>query len=218
MERQFALPVALAAAAHAALLFGFSKPPAVVRASPIHRPVADEVIQIVKDEPVVATAAESSDRVRAVEPPPPSGRSPEPQLFEAGPLPTMAVPIWGAFDPGRIPNWEIVPDAFPHGGKAQWGDSVLPAALDNPPRTRFQAAPIYPFEAKKEGLRGEVMVEFMVNEEGRVVAPRVVTSTSPVFEDPTLRAVAKWVFEPGKRNGRVVRFRMSVPVVFSLND
>ena len=30
--------------------------------------------------------------------------------------------------------------------------------------------------------------------------------------------VAKWQFEPGRRNAQVVRFRMSVPIVFKLNE
>ena len=48
--------------------------------------------------------------------------------------------------------------------------------------------------------------------------PRVVSSSDRVFEENALRAVAKWQFEPGRRNGQVVRFRMSVPIVFKLNE
>ena len=33
-----------------------------------------------------------------------------------------------------------------------------------------------------------------------------------------LRAVAKWRFEPGRRHGQIVRFRMVVPIHFSLNE
>jgi protein TonB len=91
-------------------------------------------------------------------------------------------------------------------------------ALDNPPRTRAQIAPAYPFEAKREGLAGDVLVEFTVNERGEVVNPRIVRSNSRVFEEPTLRAVSKWRFEPGRKNGRIVRFRMAQPVVFAVND
>jgi protein TonB len=39
-----------------------------------------------------------------------------------------------------------------------------------------------------------------------------------MFEEPTLRAVAKWQFEPGRRDGRIVKFRMTVPVLFNLNE
>ena len=61
-------------------------------------------------------------------------------------------------------------------------------------------------------------MEFVVDEAGRVLDPHVVRSNDPVFEAPTLRAVAKWRFEPGRKNGQVVRFRMSVPVAFAVNS
>jgi protein TonB len=62
------------------------------------------------------------------------------------------------------------------------------------------------------------MVEFVVDESGNVLNPRVVSSSDRAFEENTLRAVAKWKFEPGRRDGRTVRFRMSVPVVFKLGE
>ena len=36
--------------------------------------------------------------------------------------------------------------------------------------------------------------------------------------DSTLRAVGRWQFEPGRRDGRVERFRMSAAVVVNLNE
>ena len=39
-------------------------------------------------------------------------------------------------------------------------------------------------------------------------------SSDPVFETPALAAVKQWKFEPGKRNGQAVRFRMRVPINF----
>ena len=89
--------------------------------------------------------------------------------------------------------------------------------LDNPPRTRSQVAPVYPYEARISGRNGEVMVEFVVDETGHVLDPHVLRSNDPVFEAPTLRAISKWRFEPGRKGGRVVRFRMAVPVGFSVN-
>lgn len=90
--------------------------------------------------------------------------------------------------------------------------------LDNKPRTLFQAAPEYPPIPKQEGLNGEVVVNFTVDENGEVHDVRVVRSSHADFEAPTIRAVSKWRFEPGRKNGKKVRFRMSVPVAFSLGD
>lgn len=90
-------------------------------------------------------------------------------------------------------------------------------SLDNPPRTRSQVAPLYPAAAKASGLAGEVLVEFVVDEQGRVIRARVVKSSNSVFDLPTLKAVERWRFEPGKKTGQPVRFRMVAPVVFSLD-
>jgi protein TonB len=79
-------------------------------------------------------------------------------------------------------------------------------------------APIFPHEARSSGMNGEVLVEFVVDESGRVHDPRVVRASSPIFEPATLQAVAKWRFEPGKSHGRVVRFRMAVPVIFNVQE
>ena len=53
----------------------------------------------------------------------------------------------------------------------------------------------------------------MVDQDGRVDAPRVQRSTNPEFDRAALNAVKQWKFEPGKRNGQV-RFRMRVPITF----
>jgi protein TonB len=90
------------------------------------------------------------------------------------------------------------------------------ALLDSPPRASLQTPPAYPPNARATGLAGEVWVEFAVDESGRVLHPRVVRSNDPVFDEPTLRAVAKWRFEPGRKGGRPVSFRMRVPVSYRL--
>jgi len=42
----------------------------------------------------------------------------------------------------------------------------------------------------------------------------VQNSTDPIFEGPALAAIKQWKFEPGKRKGEPVRFRMRVPITF----
>lgn len=90
--------------------------------------------------------------------------------------------------------------------------------LDREPRYRARTAPDYPFSARQAGQEGEVLLDFLVNEQGRVVSVRVLSSTDRLFEEPAMRAVRNWRFEPGRRDGRVVAFRMTVPLVFRLSD
>jgi protein TonB len=71
---------------------------------------------------------------------------------------------------------------------------------------------------KNTGITGTVWVEFMVDESGRVHDVQVIKSTNREFNDATLAAVSQWRFESGKRKGIPVRFRMSIPIVFNLNE
>ncbi|WP_043582562.1 energy transducer TonB [Geminisphaera colitermitum] len=93
------------------------------------------------------------------------------------------------------------------------------AALDQKPVPRFLAKPSYPFEMRRSGVNGEVLVSFIVDAEGNVRAPFVVRSTNPAFEPEALRAVARWKFRPGKKSGVNVSTRnVQIPFVFNLAD
>jgi TonB family protein len=63
-----------------------------------------------------------------------------------------------------------------------------------------------------------VMVEFLVDEMGKVYSPIVLSATTPGFEEAALQAVARRKFEPGSKHGRRVRFHMSVPLVFRISE
>ena len=87
------------------------------------------------------------------------------------------------------------------------------ADLDQKPRVIYQPSPMLNKEIRKKAP-GKVYIVFVVNQQGRVDNPIVQKSSDPVFEKSALNAIKKWKFEPGKRNGQAVRFRMRVPVTF----
>ncbi|MBI3885979.1 MAG: energy transducer TonB, partial [Opitutae bacterium] len=68
------------------------------------------------------------------------------------------------------------------------------------------------------GVEGTVVVEFTVDTQGTVVSATVRSATNREFEEATIRAVMRWRFEAGRREGRAVPFRMAVPLVFRLDD
>jgi len=88
------------------------------------------------------------------------------------------------------------------------------ADLDQPPRAILQTAPVVSAQARK-AMPGRVHLIFIVDERGAVESPIVQDSTDPVFDAPALAAVKQWRFEPGKRDGQPVRFRMRVPITFA---
>jgi protein TonB len=216
----YVLPVCLAAAAHGALLFGFNKHGPAIKPPKPTTIITEVTFAPPEEVPVVVNPeARNSEPKPAIEAPRPPTQ-PEPRAIDPGITATMPLP---PFEPVRPINHDVLsfdPPGGPGGVKEGFGPRRITDGmnLDNPPRTRLQTAPMFPFEAKRNGTPGEVVVEFVVNEQGRVLDPKVVRSSHAMFEEPTLRAVAKWQFEPGRQHGRIVSFRMVVPVVFSLNE
>ena len=90
--------------------------------------------------------------------------------------------------------------------------------LDQQPVPRFQARPQYPFEMRRAGIAGEVVVDFLVDTNGDVQNAYAVKSSQREFEAAAVQAVSKWKFKPGKKGGRNVITHMQVPIVFTLNE
>ena len=56
------------------------------------------------------------------------------------------------------------------------------------------------------------------DENGRIQDPRVESSSRPEFEQPALKAVARWRFRPGTREGQPVRTYVRQQIQFKLNQ
>lgn len=87
------------------------------------------------------------------------------------------------------------------------------ADLDQKPRILYQTGAALDARARRK-TPGTVYLLFLVDQDGRVQNPMVQSASDPVFERPALAAIKQWKFEPGKRNGKPVRFRMRVPITF----
>lgn len=219
MDRHYILPVAFAAAAHGALLFGFQRTPHVAHPTeriPHRDFITPDPVEVDLTSPELPDSAEHASR--PPDAPTPVAQPDSPVLVLNSDF-RQPVTLTQTFDPTSITR--VVPENIGvHSGDiaGRIGNIVGKEFLDNSPRTRFQSTPPYPYDAKRDGRSGEVVVEFVVDESGRVSDAHVVSSSDRVFEDSALRAVSKWLFEPGRKNGQIVRFRMAVPIVFKLNE
>ncbi|MDR8393131.1 TonB family protein [Aliifodinibius sp. S!AR15-10] len=74
----------------------------------------------------------------------------------------------------------------------------------------------YPEQARKAGIEGRVIVQFIVDEQGRVDNPTVVRGIGGGADEESLRCVKQMEFEPGKQRGNPVRVQYSLPVTFKL--
>jgi protein TonB len=71
---------------------------------------------------------------------------------------------------------------------------------------------------RRSGLKGDVIVGFIVDSEGNVRDPYIVRSSNPGFDQAAIDAVLKWKFRPGKKGGANVATRVNQPLTFSLNN
>lgn len=76
----------------------------------------------------------------------------------------------------------------------------------------------YPEMARKAGIEGKVIIQFIVNENGKVENPRVIRGIGGGCDEEALRVVKQAEFEPGRQRGRPVRVQYSLPITFRLQN
>lgn len=90
--------------------------------------------------------------------------------------------------------------------------------VDRPPKAASQLAPIYPRGLRYAGMKGESLVEFIIDADGKVQNARIVKTTHSELGDSALESVRRWTFEPAIKGGKPVATHMQVPIVFTLSD
>lgn len=88
---------------------------------------------------------------------------------------------------------------------------------DQPPQVISRVPPVYPYDQRRAGLQGEVLLEYVVRSDGRIDNVFVVRSNNPWFERPAIDAVLKWKFKPALKGGKPVNTRMQQPILFQLD-
>lgn len=160
-------------------------------------------------------------------PPPPIEEEPEPEEEPEEETPEVEPPdqqlelsqLELALQPGFGDNlvgdgaFTLKLSSFAAAGDQQMDELFSLSDLDQKPRVIYQPGPIVDGALKKKAP-ATVYIVFVVDQRGKVEGPLVQKSTDPAFERAALSAVKQWKFEPGKRNGAAVRFRMRVPITF----
>jgi len=90
--------------------------------------------------------------------------------------------------------------------------------LDKIPIATKQIHPEYPVEMRRAAISCQVDVDFIVDTSGNVRNVFAAKSTRREFESAAIKAVSKWKFRPGEKNGQVVNTHMQVPIVFTVTN
>lgn len=76
----------------------------------------------------------------------------------------------------------------------------------------------YPEMARRAGIEGTVVIQFVVNEKGEIENPVVLRRIGGNCDEAALEAVKKAKFIPGMQRGRPVRVQYSLPIRFRLQS
>jgi protein TonB len=185
------------------------------------------ILQIITEPPSKDLTIRMADTVNIPPPPPPppaeEPEEPEPEevppplVVDTQPLDLSQLEL--ALNPGDggFGGSEFEIDISNVAGKSEDVNAIFSLSdLDQKPRAVFKPMPIIPKnEVNKRGYQGgTVYVLFIVNEQGRTENLKIQKSFNTKFNNSALAAVKKWKFEPGKRKGKPVKFRMRVPITY----
>jgi TonB family protein len=79
------------------------------------------------------------------------------------------------------------------------------------------AQPIYSVEAQKQGIKGVVVVEIIINEKGRVESARSLSGPD-ALRDAAVEAAKKWRFRVTRIGGKTVKIACALSFTFPLTD
>jgi TonB family protein len=96
------------------------------------------------------------------------------------------------------------------------GGPFRPGSGVTPPRILREVKPDYTEEARRRGLSGEVVLEVIVQRDGRVGSVRVMQGIGGGLDQRAIEAVRQWRFAPGERRGVPVDVVVEVAVEFRL--
>jgi protein TonB len=76
---------------------------------------------------------------------------------------------------------------------------------------------VYPVEARRKGITGQVLVRFHLDENGTVSHLHIKSAEPPeIFDRNTLTSLRQWRFEPAKHNRKAVPVWVEMPIEFDL--
>jgi len=93
---------------------------------------------------------------------------------------------------------------------------VFPGGTDSL-RAYISNSMVYPEQARKEGVEGRVLVQFIIEKDGSVSSPEILKEVHPSLDAEALRIVSgmpKW--SPARQRGEPVRAKFTVPILFKL--
>jgi TonB family protein len=95
-------------------------------------------------------------------------------------------------------------------------DSIAKAnKLDAQPKPTATRQAAFPTTLRGKAESGEAVIEFLIDEQGHVRLPRIVSSTDPAFGDAAAQALTGWQFVAPKAGGQPAVVKVRIPMKFA---
>jgi len=76
----------------------------------------------------------------------------------------------------------------------------------------------YPEAAKSKGTQGKVIVQFVIDPDGKAGSAKILKGADPLLDAEAMNVIQKLPkFEPGYKDGKAVHVSFIVPIQFRLN-
>ncbi len=143
---------------------------------------------------------------------------PPPQDVERPALPSELEVSEDVSVENTIQETDFNPFAPPQVDANDTGNQGSFVAFDTAPKPIKTEAPEYPDLARAAGAEGTVKVEVTIDESGRVIAAKVVESTTiKSLEEAAKKAAMDWLFTPAKQRDQPVKAKIVIPFEFRLH-
>ena len=102
------------------------------------------------------------------------------------------------------------------GAKLQKADESGFLNVDSPPSLISELKPVYPDDAKIEGLEGTVYLKLLIDEKGNVAKTKIEQGIKDVLDNSALEAAKKAKFSPALLKNKPVKVWVVLPIAFKL--
>ncbi|HEX6863477.1 MAG TPA: energy transducer TonB, partial [Thermoanaerobaculia bacterium] len=98
-----------------------------------------------------------------------------------------------------------------------WAAGPMRVAGDvKPPKVVYKLAPEYPESAREAKAEGDVVLEIVIDEQGRVRNPTVAKSSGNAdLDQEALETIPEWTFQPATLEGKPVAVYFTITIRFT---
>ncbi len=83
------------------------------------------------------------------------------------------------------------------------------ATVTKPPQLLVSPEPIYPEDAIRDGVEGDIVLQLDIDANGHVSAVQVVTPAGHGFDEAAVEAAKQFVFSPAELDGKPIAVRVN---------